>query len=64
MCQKAAAEDCVVLGRDGAALAHAFNPLGTAAAGAVQAQPVTALLQPILNGAALRWHRGRDPPRK
>ena len=44
----------MVLGLDGAALAHAFDPLGAAAAGAVQAQPVAAGLQPVPDGAALR----------
>ena len=54
MGQEAAAEQRVVLGLDGAALAHALDPLGAAAAGAMQAQPVAARLQPMLDGAALR----------
>ena len=43
-----------MLGLDGAALAQALHPLGATAAGAMQAQPMAARLQPALDGAALR----------
>jgi hypothetical protein len=54
MGQEVTSEHCVVLGLDGAALTCALHALGAAAAGAMQAQPVSARLQPVLDGAALR----------
>jgi len=53
MGQEVTAEQRVVLSLDGAALAHALDPLGAAAAGSMQAQPVTAGPQPALDDAAL-----------
>jgi len=53
MGQKAAPEQPVVLGLDGAARARALHPLGAAAAGPMQAQPMAACLQPPLDGAGL-----------
>ena len=54
MGQEVAPEEGVVLGLDGAALAGALDPLGAAAAGAMQGQPMAARLQPALDGAGLR----------
>src|SRR5262245_9625842 len=59
MRQEAAAEECVVVGLDRAALAHALHTLGAAAAGAVQAEPVAAALNPRADGTALRRVRVR-----
>ena len=53
MGQEAAAEQRVVLGLDSAALARAFHPLGAAAAGAVQAQPMAAGFEPAPERPAL-----------
>src|SRR5207245_3379420 len=54
MGQEIAPEERVMLGLDGAALPRPFHPLGTAAAGAMQAQPAAACFEPALDGAALR----------
>src|SRR6516165_11208476 len=54
MGQKAAPQQGMVLSLDGAARAQAFHPLGAAAAGTVQAQPMAARLQPALYSATLR----------
>src|SRR5205814_633129 len=54
MCQEVAPEERVMLGLHGAALPRAFDALGAAAAGAVQGQPVSAGLEPLLNRPALR----------
>ena len=51
--QKIAAEQCVVIGLDGTARAETFDPLGAAAAGAVQGEPVAAGLQPVADRAGL-----------
>src|SRR4029453_19654747 len=53
MRQEVAAEERVVLGLHRAALPRALDALGAAAAGAVQAEPVAARLQPALDGARL-----------
>jgi hypothetical protein len=54
MGQEAAAEEGVVFALDGAARAGALDPLGTAAAGAVQRQPMAARLEPLAHRAGLR----------
>ena len=59
MRQEVAPEQRVVLGLDGAALPRAFHSLGAAAAGAVQAEPVTAGFEPLLQRATLRRVRVR-----
>src|SRR5215471_5053386 len=53
MCQEAAPEERVMLGLDGAALAHALHALGAAATRPMQAQPVAAGLQPGADRTAL-----------
>src|SRR5262249_52597889 len=53
MGQEIAAEQRVVLGLDRAPLPRALDPLGAAPADAVQAEPATAGLEPLLERAAL-----------
>ena len=54
MREKEAAEQRVMLGLDGAALAHAFDALRAAAARAVQCKPVSARFEPGTQRSALR----------
>ena len=54
MGQEEAAQQRVMLGLDGAALAHALHPLRAAAARPMQAQPMAARFEPARDGAALR----------
>ena len=57
MGQEATAEERVVFGLDGTTIAHALDPLGSAAAGPVQAEPMATCLQPALDGVGLQGVR-------
>ena len=61
MRQEVAAEQRVMLGLHGAALPHALDPLGAAAAGAVQAEPAAARLQPALQSPGTAAASGYGP---
>jgi hypothetical protein len=54
MGQKFAAEECVVLGLDGAPITHALDPFGSSAAGPMQTEPMAAGLEPAPDDAGLR----------